>query len=53
MSIYKKAILRYKSSYCHDLERDMDANTVCCDLKCEFASVCSILRATLTGKANA
>jgi hypothetical protein len=44
----RKAILGYKSSYfCHDLDRDMDANTVCCEIKCRFASICTILEATM------
>lgn len=46
--MYKKDIFGYKSShYCHDLERSMDADTICCEVKCRFASICDILESTM------
>jgi len=56
MSLYKRGIFGYKSSYyCHGLERNMDRDTICCEVKCRFANICGILEATMrgTGRAHA
>jgi hypothetical protein len=51
----KKDVFRFKvSGYCHDLNKIMDSETVCCDVKCRFASICQIFEMTMSlGRAHA